>query len=308
MSSLKKCFSTPLISIICIIILLFLNSCGKKEKEHAPSSSVNRGQVKVVSLAPSLTEMIFFLGKGNNLIGCTTACNYPVQVKKIEKVGGFGKPSMEKLISLKPDAVVASALADKAVQNTIEQYGIKFYLLPSDKLSDYPEALGKLGQILKCESTAAEKIEDFNKRIKQFREENKTLKRHPRVYLEVWNNPYMTVGRKSFINEMILSAGGENIAAEIDKGYFNFSLEWLLKSDPEIIICPAMSKEAVKNIEKREGWQKISAVRNHKIYTGIDNDILYRLGPRMIDGIALLKKIIRGKADNKLQARQSNEK
>jgi iron complex transport system substrate-binding protein len=215
---------------------------------------------------------------------------------------------MEKLISLKPDAVVASALADKAVQNTIEQYGIKFYLLPSDKLSDYPEALGKLGQILKCESTAAEKIEDFNKRIKQFREENKTLKRHPRVYLEVWNNPYMTVGRQSFINEMILSAGGENIAAEIDKGYFNFSLEWLLKSDPEIIICPAMSKEAVKNIEKREGWQKISAVRNHKIYTGIDNDILYRLGPRMIDGIALLKKIIRGKADNKLQARQSNEK
>jgi iron complex transport system substrate-binding protein len=174
-------------------------------------------------------------------------------------------------------------------------------------LSDYPKALEKLGKILKCESVAAEKIYEFNKRIKQFREENKKIKHHPKIYLEVWNNPYMTVGRQSFINEMITCAGGINIASDIDNGYFNFSLEWLLKSDPDIIICPAMSKDAVKDVEKRDGWQKITAVRNHKVYTGIDNDILYRLGPRTIDGITFLRKIILEKNNNKPEEKRKAE-
>jgi len=311
LSSFKK-YSLILFSVISAVILLqILSSCGEKESARSAGTAVPLSsepeQVKVVSLAPSLTEMIFFLGKGKNLIGCTTACNYPSCTAAVEKVGGFGKPSIEKLISLRPDAVVASALADKAVRNTIEQYGIKFYLLPSDKLSDYPAALEQLGKILKCGSEAAEKIEEFRKQIEKFRQENKMLKSRPRVYLEVWNNPYMTIGKRSFINEMIKLAGGENIASDIDKGYFNFSLEWLLKSDPEVIICPAMGEGAAGDVEKRAGWQNISAVKNHRVYTGIDNDILYRLGPRTVEGIILLRKIIEGDSDSKQKGGRSDE-
>jgi len=278
------------IPFLLVFFALFLNSCGENQKKNTGKKSI-----KIVSLAPSLTELVFFLGKGDCLVGCTTACNYPEQVSEIEKIGGFGKPSIEKLISLKPDAVIASALADKSVQKTIEQYGIKFYLLPSETMEDYPTALRLLGNILNCKKYAAKKIDEYKRDLENLSKENRAIGLRKKVYLEVWNNPYMTIGKKSFIDKMIYYAGGLNIASNIDKGYFNFSLEWLLKADPDVIICPAMSKDAVKDVENRDGWQNIKAIRNHCVHTGINNDLLYRLGPRTIQGIRLLKMMIEGK-------------
>ena len=95
-----------------------------------------------------------------------------------------------------------------------------------------------------------------------------------------------------FINEMIKYAGGRNIAADMNKDYFNCSVEWIITSNPDIIICPAMKTGREADVIKRKGWQNISAVKNNRIYVDLDDDLVYRLGPRIIEGVKLLKKII----------------
>lgn len=248
---------------------------------------------RVISLSPSLTELVFHLGKGNALVGRTSACDYPPEAKNVEVVGGFGKPSIEKLLSLKPDVVVASALADPALVSSIQRFGIKFYRLPSKSIDDYYRAVATLGEVLHCENRAAAEIARIKKGLGEFAATNSKNKfKRPKVYLEIWDRPYMTVGKKSFINDLINYAGGRNIAGALDKAYFNCSVEWIITSNPEVIICPAMKTGREADILHRRGWSGISAVRNHRVYVGLNDDLIYRLGPRILEGIALLRSII----------------
>ena len=250
-------------------------------------------KIRLVSLSPCLTELVFYLGEQDKLVGRSSACDYPAEAKKIEIVGSFGKPSLEKLISLKPDVVISSALADPVLKTSIEQFGIKFYLLPGKSFDDYYKALKLLGDILGCEKKADSEIARVKQALANFAKINSALKKkRPKVYLEVWDRPYMTVGNKSFINEMIKYAGGENIADNINKDYFNCSVEWIITSDPDVIICPAMKTGREADVKKRKGWQNIQAVKNNCVYVDLNDDLIYRLGPRVIEGIKLLRKMI----------------
>ena len=245
---------------------------------------------RVISLSPCLTELIFHLGEGGALVGRTTACDYPAEAGRIEVVGGFGKPSLEKIVSLKPDVVVASALANTAMGAAIKQIGIEFHMLPSNSIEDYYKTVRLLGGILHCEKRAAAEIARVKKGLKRFVELNaKLTSGRPRVYLEVWDRPYMTVGRKSFINDLITYAGGANIAGDLNQAYFNCSVEWIIKSDPDVIICPAMKTGREADVERRNGWRKMTAVRNHRVYVDLNDDLIYRLGPRILEGIELLR-------------------
>ena len=267
-----------------ILVLFFIVSAMVAEASSA---------IRVVSLSPCLTELIFYLGKGSLLVGRTSACDYPPEAEKIELVGAFGKPSMEKLLSLKPDIVVASALADPSLISSIRRFGIKFHLLPSKSIEDYYLSVTTLGRILHCEKTASAEIARVNTGLAKFEKLNaeKDFKR-PKVYLEIWDRPYMTVGKKSFINDLITYAGGVNIAGKFDEAYFNCSVEWIITSNPEVIICPAMKTGRDADVENRRGWSNVPAIRNHRVYVDLNDDLIYRLGPRMLDGIILLRSII----------------
>jgi len=250
--------------------------------------------LRIVSLSPNLTELIFFLGEQKHLVGRSSACDYPPDAKKMKSVGGFGKPSLEQLLSLKPDLVVASALADPGLKTSIEQLGIKFYLMPGKSIDDYYKTVAAIGEILNCREKADKEINRVRNGVAHFAKMNKKtgLESLPKVYMEVWDRPYMTVGNKSFINEMLEYAGGKNIAALQNSDYFNCSVEWIISSKPDIIICPAMKDGHEVDVKKRKGWQKIPAVKNNRIYVNLNNDLIYRLGPRILEGISLLRKII----------------
>ncbi len=251
---------------------------------------------RVISLAPCLTETIFRLGGEKSLVGRTSACDQPKEVGKIPIVGGFGKPSLEKIASLKPDVVVATALADPALRTTIEGLGVKFLLLPTDSIDNYYAATKALGEVLGLEKAAKAEIQRVKSGLAAFAAANaKALRagwRPPRVYLEIWDHPYMTVGRKSFINDLIIYAGGKNIAVNRDDSYFNCSEEWIIKSDPEVIICPAMAKGRMADVLGRRGWDGISAIRERRVFIELNDDLIYRLGPRILDGVALLRRLI----------------
>ena len=258
----------------------------------ALSGAALAAPLRVISLSPSLTELVFHLGKGALLVGRTSACDYPADAKKVEVVGGFGKPSLEKLVSLKPDVVLASALADPSVEKAIRRLGIDFRMLPTDSIEDYYNAVSVLGRVLRCEKRASAEIARVRDGLRKFEALSLKDTRRPRVYLEVWDRPFMTVGRKSFINDLINYAGGANIAGKMDQAYFNCSVEWIITSNPEVIICPAMKTGREADVEGRNGWKEISAVKNHRVYVDLNDDLIYRLGPRILEGVRLLRSMI----------------
>jgi iron complex transport system substrate-binding protein len=253
------------------------------------------GEIRVVSLSPCLTETIFKLGGGDRLVGRTSACDYPRKVSEIECVGGFGKPSLEKLLSLKPTVVVASALADPAVRTTIERVGVKFVMLSTKSIDDYYATVKTLGDILGRPEAAAKEIERVRKGLAKYAAANrKAIEKGwnpPRVYLEIWDKPFMTVGRRSFINDLITYAGGRNIAADRDEDYFNCSQEWIIRANPEVVICPAMKTGRIADVLGRRGWGGTAAVGNKRVYVDLNDDLIYRLGPRILEGVALLRKL-----------------
>ena len=259
------------------------------------------GDKRVVSLAPSITEIIFSVGRGNLIIGRTTPDTYPEEVKKATVVGDFAKPSLEALISVKPDIVFAASLCDSAVIKSIESAGIKFVMLPSESFEEYFKALDEIGKLLDCEKEVAAETARLKKGIEKFKKSAQTLpeEKKPLVFMEIWDTPLMTAGKKSFLNDFILLAGGRNLAGDLDKGYFNCSEEWAISGAPDIIIAPSMGKNGASGIRTRKGWENIPAVKNSRIYTNMNQDIVFRLGPRLLDAIKIFRDCIKPEAKAK---------
>jgi len=267
------------------VILLFSGLCGADEAKKMP---------RVVSLAPSITEIIFSLDRGDLIIGRTTPDTYPEEVKKATVVGDFAKPSLESLIAVKPDIVIASSLCDSAVIKSIESAGIKFVMLPSESFEEYFKALDEIGKLLHCEEEAAAETARLKKGLAAFRKSAETLPadKKPLVFMEIWDTPLMTAGKKSFLNDFILLAGGRNLAGSLDKGYFNCSEEWAISGSPDIIIAPSMGKAGASGIRTRKGWENVPAVKNSRIYTNMNQDIVFRLGPRMLEAVKIFRDCI----------------
>jgi iron complex transport system substrate-binding protein len=238
-------------------------------------------------LSPNLTEIICHLGKGDCLVGRSSSCDYPVRVQALPVAGSFGVPALETLVGLRPEVLVTNTLKDANVRKTLENLGILVLVLPTESFEDYYAAVSELGEILACREAAQREIRRVQTALKE-RGKNKSLSPPLRVYLEVWDKPLMTVGNQSFLHQLIEYAGGRNIAAAENKKYFNCSQEWVIASQPEVIICPAMSKERTDDIRARPGWQDLPAVKSHHIHTEINQDIIYRMGPRILLGLDLL--------------------
>ncbi len=255
-------------------------------------SSGAEDRIRVVSLSPNLTEMIFYLGKGDCLVGRSSACDYPAEAKKLPVAGKFGVPSMEFIAGLKPDYIVSSGIRDDGIRKNIEELGIKFLLLPNETIDDYYMAVSELGRILNCNEQADKEIQRVKKIFDMEKKITGTIpsEKRPRVYLEVWDNPLMTVGGRSFVHDLIAMSGGVNVAGKENIGYLKCSREWVILSKPDVIIAPAMGKFAGGEIKKRVGWSEIPAVKNDRIYTSMDESLIYRLGPRMTESLTIFRK------------------
>jgi cobalamin transport system substrate-binding protein len=258
-------------------------------------------RLRVISLTPSITETICKLGGNDRLVGRSSACDYPASVKSLPICGDYKGPALEKLIRLKPDVVISGMLKDKGIISNIRRLGIKFYLLPIKSLSDYPLTVKKLGEILDLKKAAATEIDRYTSTLKAFRiaTEKIPLEARPTVLLLIYDRPLMSIGNKSFINELIAIAGGRNIAGKIERSYFNCSMEWVMKQQPQVIVMPDSNQKKMDEICQQPGWRMLNAVRNKRIYYQNHSDILYRLGPRVLEGLALLQKYFYPTNENK---------
>ena len=236
---------------------------------------------RVVSLVPSVTETLFALGVEERLVGVTTFCDYPHEARLKPKVGDFSNPSVERIMALKPDLVFATAPEQLRVAEELQDLGIHTEIVHPESIDEILEEIEKIGGIVNAQENAVRLANALRREKSLLEERVKQVGSRPRVYVEVDVNPLFTVGRSSFVNELVRLAGGENII-ESDMPYLTVNPEIVIAKDPEVIILAYPGTE--DEVSSRVGWQGVAAVKTGRIYDDVDPDLIARPGPRCIQG------------------------
>lgn len=240
---------------------------------------------RVVSLAPNLTENIFAVGAGGRLVGVTTFCNYPAEAEKIPKIGDTMTPNMETIIALKPQIVfVSTASQIESFAKTLEGQNITVFVTNPTDLEGVYRNLYQLGEIFGTEDETRRKIEEMRRRVADV-EARTTNAADVKVFVQISKEPLFTVGRESFLTEIIRRAGGVSVTADVATAYPKFSKETALALQPEAIIL----SESEDNTEPNEVFKDSPAMKNRRIFK-ISADLLSRPSPRIVDALEQIAK------------------
>ncbi|MEW6226666.1 MAG: ABC transporter substrate-binding protein [Bacillota bacterium] len=243
---------------------------------------------RFISLAPSNTEILFALRLAQEVVGVTTFCNYPPEAKDKEKVGGFSDPNIEKIVSLKPDLVLATSMHKKVV-GELADLGINVMALDARSVQEVMNAIQLVARIAGKTDVADEVVGEMQKKIDLVKSAVKDIPEGKRVkaFYLVWDEPIMTAGPNTLLHDLITLAGGVNIANDAGQQYPTYSLEVLVAKNPDVIMAPRIHGGGGLDPEKiktKTGWNVISAVKNNRIYL-LEDDLVSRPGPRIVDGL-----------------------
>ena len=247
--------------------------------------------MRIVSLAPSITEILFAAGAGPQIAGVTSYCNYPPEAAKgREIVGGFSTQSLsvEKIISLKPDLVFAAGATHKPVADALAAAGVPvFNFEPKDFAGVYANILAA-GALTGNTAQAEKVVADMKARVAKVSAVAAVIPQDQRVkvFYEVWDEPLIAAGPSTFIGQVIELAGGVNIFADVKEQYPTVSSEAVIARGPQLIVGPSSHGEALtaEKIAARPGWASLAAVKAGRIVI-VDGDIISRSGPRLADAL-----------------------
>ncbi len=251
-------------------------------------------KLRIVSLSPSLTETIYKLGKGDLLVGRSIVCNYPEEVKKVKVVGNFNKPNIERLAVMMPDYVVCTDFENPAAIRKLRAMGMKVIIMRDKDIDDYLNCVQKLGEVMDCRERAAKELNRLKSGLAEFKKKADSIpfEKRPKIFFMLWDSPVMSIGKKSFLTKYIEYAGGRSITAKVGQGYFSSSLEYVLAAKPDVMICPSMHVNKAKEFVIRTGWKDVKAVKDDRVYSGLNPDLMFRLSPRMLESIQILRDCI----------------
>jgi len=298
----KRVKATTLISVLLICAFMVIAAVVACDQPAPGAITDDQGREvylesmpqRIISHVPSITETLFALDLGDKIVGVSDYCNYPEEATEKPKVGGYYTPSIERIVELDPDLVLTDGHVADIAQ--LEGLGIPFIVLQPKDIDGLISNIELLGNITGSQQKASELISDLEERIDAV---IATVENAPRprvfyVYDATDLTKPWTAGPGSFIDALISLAGGENVAAQAQGPWIQFSMEELVNSDPEIIIVDAMMGTAVispSELKKIAAWQGITAVREDRIGV-VDGDLVNRPGPRIVEGLEQMAKII----------------
>jgi iron complex transport system substrate-binding protein len=248
---------------------------------------------RVVSLAPSITEIVFALGQGLRLKGVTTYSDFPSEAVNLPKVGSYVQLDLEKIVALKPDLCIAIKDGNPiAVARRLESLKIPVYAVNPRNLESVMQTVQEVAELLNVQEKADKLVQGMNLRIQKVKSLVAKTTYRPRVFFQIGVSPIVSVGTNTFSHELIVLAGGKNVA-QGPIAYPRFSIEQVLALSPEVIIITSMARVAIFKQVKAEWnrWPNMPAVRNHQIFIE-DSNLFDRPTLRLVDGLELMVKLI----------------
>jgi iron complex transport system substrate-binding protein len=252
---------------------------------------------RIISIAPSNTEILFAIGAGAQVIGREELSDYPAEAKNVASIGSvYGKLNTEAIVALKPDLILAAEINPTEQVQTLQDLGLTVYYLnnPQDFAGLF-ENLKTVGALTGHAADAQKLVESLQARYAAVIQKVATSSVLPKVFYEVDatdpTKPY-TAGSGTFIDTMITLAGGHNIGQVLKDPYGQLSAEELVKQNPDVIILgDSLYGVTVEAVGQRAGWASIAAVKNKAVYT-FDDNLVSRPGPRLVDGLEQLAKLL----------------
>ncbi|NOY68571.1 MAG: cobalamin-binding protein [Deltaproteobacteria bacterium] len=254
---------------------------------------VPKHPVRVVSLSPSMTEIIFDLGCENRLVGVTRFSNYPEKAKSVPRVGTYIYLDTERIVSLAPDLCIAIKDGNpKAVVDRLSGLGIPVYAVDPRDIKTVMQTVIETGILLGVEKRAQKLVRSMRERLSRISVRLPSSVERPKVFLQIGISPIVSAGKGTFVDELIRLAGGDN-AAGMFSGYPRFSVEDVLSLGPDIIIVSSMARDRsfVEAIKKWRSWPGLPAAKSGRIFPA-DSDLLNRPTPRLVDGLEELAALI----------------
>jgi len=276
-------------------------ACSPAVEEAAPSPIELTDQLgrtvrldgipeKIVSLAPSNTEILFALGLGDKMVGVTEFCNYPEAAKAIDKIGGFRTVDIEKVVAIEPDLILATSIHQDEVIPALDRLGLTVLTLDPKTLDEVLESITLVGEVTGKGMEASQLVAEMQNRIKAITDKTDSLPEaeRPRLFYIIWHDPLMTVSSTTRIHELIAKAGGINIAQDLAGDYPTIGLEAVLHANPQVIVAGSGHGEGANlpfqyaSTEPR--LEDVDARIYDRVYQ-INTDLIGRPGPRIIDGL-----------------------
>jgi len=243
--------------------------------------------VRIVSLAPHITEVVFAAGAGEQLVGAVSYSDYPEAAKDIPRVGSYDSVSLETLVALGPDLILAwrSGNGDEVVKR-LGSLGLTVYVDEPKTLEDVAQSLRVVGQLTGNDDTANAAAQDFMDALLRLREtysERETIG----VYYQIWDEPLLTLNGDHLISDVVRLCGGSNVFADAITLVSRISVESVIRADPQVIIASGMDQARPQWLDAWRQWDSMQAVQNKQLYF-VPPDLLQRHTPRIIQGAEIL--------------------
>src|SRR5712692_6423417 len=223
---------------------------------------------RVMALAPSITETIYSIGAGDEVVGVTDFTDWPAEAQRRPSVGGLVNPSIEMLVSLRPDLVIATREVNhKETIDEMDRLKIPVFVIDPQGLDGVLESIRQVGRALNRSGDADRLVDRLRARRDAVMTRVRRLAR-PRVLLVIWPDPVITIGRQAFITDVITAAGGQSVTEDLAQQWPQISLEEVLRRNPDWLLLPANGHQpiSVADLEQRPGWDRVEAVRRHRVF------------------------------------------
>jgi iron complex transport system substrate-binding protein len=251
---------------------------------------IPRHPVRIISLAPNITETLYHLGAQDRLIGNTTLCNWPEDAKHKPKIGDLLNPNDEVILAAKPDLVIASTAGnDQGAVMKLVKLGLPVYVAAPRNVERIFQTIEDIGRITDCADRGVQLVAQMKKRLETVKEKLSGLP-PVRAFFITWFDPLLAPGKTTFENDVLQLAGVVSISADIPEFYPRYSLEQLLVKDPDVILTVPHSGDPIPNLKKTAGWKDLRAVKGNRVY--FLGEYLQHPSPLFVDGIEeLVKKL-----------------
>ena len=296
--------------IVLLMLALAMSLSAKSKKTITKKIKKNANTVEktaeypksIVTLSPAAAEILYAIGAGDQIAAVSQFTDYPPEAADKPIVGGFdGKTlSIETILSYEPDLVYLSEGMHNFLIEPLDSYGIKWYLSNATSITAIEKEIMDMGELTGHQDEAAQVVAQMAEKLSKAYtpqpaptedDEVEALDSTIKVYYEVWNAPFMSVGSTSFIHDVIVNAGGKNIFDDLTDAYPMVSDETIIARAPDVILIPMNNGVSVEDVKARAGWDSIPAVANDRVYI-IDDNVYSRPAPRIADVVLDLSELL----------------